>query len=69
MEIKNITDALLAFQKKGIKVGKNATNPHFKSKYADLPNIIEAITPTLNEIGLVITHRVVNSEVVTSVRF
>jgi hypothetical protein len=30
-------------------VKKNSRNPHFKSKYADLSNIIEAIRPLANE--------------------
>lgn len=34
------------------KVGKDATNPHFKNKYASLSNIIEATTPHLNAVGL-----------------
>ena len=68
MENASITSALLEFQKKRIKITKGAVNPHFKSKYADLPSIIEAISPALNEIGLVVSHRVVNSELVTTVR-
>lgn len=68
MENSSITSALLEFQKKRIKITKGAVNPHFKSKYADLPSIIEAITPALNEIGLTVTHRVVNSELVTTIR-
>lgn len=68
MEKSSISSALLEFQKKRIKISKGAVNPHFKSKYADLPSIIEAITPALNEIGLTVTHSVANSELVTSIR-
>jgi hypothetical protein len=31
---------------------KNASNPHFKSKYADLPTVIDAIKPHLSKHGL-----------------
>ena len=61
-----IHDALVAFQKAGVTISKNAVNPHFRSKYADLPGIIKAINPVLSEIGLSITHRVVGSELVTA---
>jgi hypothetical protein len=36
---------------------KSATNPHFKSKYADLTSIIEAIKPPLIRHGLFFTQR------------
>jgi hypothetical protein len=36
---------------------KSATNPHFKSKYADLGAIIEAIKPPLIKHGLFFTQR------------
>jgi hypothetical protein len=36
---------------------KAATNPHFKSKYADLTSIIEAIKPPLIRHGLFFTQR------------
>ena len=50
--IKNIATALLIFQMKVDKVGKDATNPFFKSKYASLSNIQDAILIPLNESGL-----------------
>ncbi len=50
--IKNIASALLIFQMKVDKVGKDATNPFFKSKYASLSNIQDAILIPLNESGL-----------------
>jgi hypothetical protein len=36
---------------------KSATNPHFKSKYADLGAVIEAIKPPLIKHGLFFTQR------------
>jgi hypothetical protein len=41
---------------------KAATNPHFKSKYADLTSIIEAIKPALIKHGLFFTQRCQPSE-------
>ena len=50
--IKNIAAALITFQIKVSKVNKDATNPFFKSKYASLSNIQDAILIPLNESGL-----------------
>lgn len=36
---------------------KDATNPHFKNKYAGLPQVIEAIKPALVAHGLFFTQR------------
>ena len=35
---------------------KNATNPHFKSTYASLPQILSEVKPILNDVGLVLTQ-------------
>ena len=37
-------------------IGKDSTNPHFKSKYADLPSILEAIKEPLTKSKLSVTH-------------
>lgn len=50
--ITSIAVALHKFHGLMGKVGKDATNPHFKNKYASLSNIIEATTPHLNAVGL-----------------
>lgn len=50
--LKNISAALIQFHIKVDKVGKDATNPFFKSKYASLSNILEAINFPLIESGL-----------------
>jgi len=49
----NIHTALLAAQKEMGPVFKNATNPAFKSKYADLGAVIETITDPLHNNGIV----------------
>jgi hypothetical protein len=50
--IKNIAKALILFHIKVDKIPKDATNPFFKSKYATLSNILDAITIPLDECGL-----------------
>jgi len=45
---------LLEFQKKGITIVKGKTNPHFKSSYANLNEVMEKVKPVLNEMGIVI---------------
>jgi hypothetical protein len=51
-EIKNIAIALCNFQGAVEKIRKTATNPFFKSKYADLSDILEVIRQPLVENGL-----------------
>lgn len=51
-EHKTITEALAAFQADLPKVGKNSTNPHFNSKYADLADIVEVVLPKLAAQGM-----------------
>jgi len=41
---------------------KDATNPHFRSKYADLSSVIEAIKPALVNNGLFVTQRCAPSD-------
>lgn len=55
-EIKNIASALLVFHKNVEKVKKSAENPFFKSAYADLPAILDAIKDPLQEAKLTFTQ-------------
>jgi hypothetical protein len=48
----NIYAALAAAQMKMEPVVKGATNPHFKSKYADLSDVVQAAVPALNRNGI-----------------
>lgn len=50
--IKEIASALLTFHEKVEKVKKSAENPFFKSAYADLPAILDAIKQPLQEAKL-----------------
>jgi hypothetical protein len=54
--VTEITKALLAFNKEIGIIKKDATNPFFKSKYADLPGILSAISGPLVKNSLVIVQ-------------
>lgn len=51
--ISKIAPALLKAQKAITFAAKDATNPAFRSKYADLPSVIDAIKSALNDAGIV----------------
>lgn len=50
----SLAQALLAFQAEGVKLQKNAINPHFKNKYISLDSLMESVLPVLNASGLVL---------------
>src|SRR5690606_30175798 len=50
--IANIAAALVGFQSEVANPEKKGINPHFKSKYAELDEIINTIRPTLEKNGL-----------------
>lgn len=49
--------AFVAAQKEFAPALKSATNPHFKSKYADLAACVEAVIDALNSNGLAVIQR------------
>ncbi len=51
-DIKELAAALNEFQAELVTVGKGASNPFFKSKYADLSSIMLAAQPVLTKHGL-----------------
>lgn len=55
-EIANLAKALVKFQKEVKPVKKEANNPFFNSKYADLSSIIETIKEPLAKQGLAYTQ-------------
>jgi len=60
--MKQISTALV---KASTKIGgavKDKTNPHYKSKYADLSSVIEAIKPALAENGLTFVQQFKDAE-------
>jgi len=54
--MKQIAQALLKAQMEFPLVKKEDSNPFFKSKYAGLPTVLEAVLPTLNKNGLVLSQ-------------
>lgn len=58
--MKQISTALLKAQSEMSNPKKGATNPFFKSKYADLNAIREAVIPTLNDNGISVLQPIVH---------
>lgn len=57
-EHKTLAEALSAAQAEFATVVKGSLNPHFKSKYATLPDFLEATRPALSKHGLVVGQQV-----------
>lgn len=49
-----LAKALVAAQKATESIKKAATNPAFKSKYADLAHVVEGVVPALNTAGVMV---------------
>lgn len=58
--MKQIATALLKAQTEMSNPKKGATNPFFKSKYADLNSIREAVIPVLNSNGISVLQPIVH---------
>lgn len=54
--ISKLAGALITFHLKVDKIKKDANNPFFKSKYASLTNILDAVSIPLAECGLAVTQ-------------
>lgn len=66
-ETATLNAKLLKFQALGLSVKKDAKNPAFKSKYASLSEIIETINPGLTGCGLLVSSRIQDGQLITSV--
>ncbi len=55
-EHKNVHVALAAAQAEMEAVRKGSVNPAFKSRYADLADVLQAVLPALNRHGLALYH-------------
>jgi hypothetical protein len=55
--MKQIASALVKAQKAFGPALKSATNPHFKTKYADLSACVEAVIDSLNENGIALIQK------------
>lgn len=54
--IKSILPAMIEVQSDMPQLSKDANNPHAKSKYLTLDNILGALTPLLNQQGILLTQ-------------
>ena len=57
-----VASALVKAQKEFGPALKSSSNPHFKSRYADLAACVEAVVESLNNNGIALTQRVSPSE-------
>lgn len=58
--MKEISTALVKAQSEMSNAKKGSSNPFFKSKYADLNSIREAVLPVLNTHGIAVLQPIVN---------
>lgn len=63
--MQNIAKALASAQMEMGKALKQSNNPHFRSKYADLGNVMDACMPALNKHGIAVVHTIRDESVVT----
>ena len=54
---------LLEFQRKVNAIKKDGKNPHFKSTYATLTQILSEVKPILSEVGLVVLQPIKDGKV------
>lgn len=52
-----ITHKLLAFQMLGITLEKDGNNPHFRSEYVTLNEVLRKVKKPLNDLGVVIIQQ------------
>jgi hypothetical protein len=55
--MKNLATALVKAQKAFGPALKTSTNPHFRSRYADLSSCVEAVVDSLNENGIFLLQK------------
>ncbi len=61
-EPKSIYAALALAQSEMGKTQKDNTNPHFKSKYADLASVMDACIPALSKHGIAVLQPMIDDE-------
>ena len=57
IKVSKLADAICEFKKLSITIKKGSDNPFFKSKYADLPTILEAVELELANLGVIVVSR------------
>ncbi len=60
--MQKVAAALVKAQKEFGPALKTSTNPHFKSRYADLAACVEAVVESLNNAGIALIQRVAPSD-------
>lgn len=53
----SITKKLLDFQRANITIKKDGKNPHFKSSYPTLNEVLDKVRKPLNDVGILILQR------------
>ena len=61
VEHKTLIAALVESQKAFLPAVKSSTNPHFKSRYAGLSEVVSAVVPALNQNGIMMTQRITST--------
>jgi hypothetical protein len=64
--MEKLQEKLLEFQKRVQAIKKDGTNPHFKTTYATLTQIISEVKPILSELGIVLTQPLSDGYVITT---
>lgn len=62
-----LTEKLLKIQWAEFRVDKDGKNPHFKSSYVTLDNLLSILLPIATENKIVITHYVFDKKLITQV--
>jgi hypothetical protein len=52
----SIYKKLLDFQKLGVSIKPDSTNPAFRSKYADITEVLSKVKPALSKVGITMTQ-------------
>lgn len=60
--INNFAKAFIEAQKEMVNASKDSTNPHFKSKYADLTSVRDACVPFLNKHGIAVLQPTIQND-------
>jgi len=58
----NFAKAFIKAQAEMVNASKDSTNPHFKSKYADLTSVRDACVPFLNKHGIAVLQPILQLE-------
>lgn len=66
-DVATIHAKVFKIQQMNLSVSKNARNPHFKNRYADVNEVISVLKPALNEVQLVLTFTQVQDYLIACV--